>query len=121
MRVVISSHGVPFDTQIRAYAEYRLFSTLAAHDNVLGARVRLRRGDDAVQCNVHVTLRPFGSVHARSSATHAAAAIDRAAGRIAALMDEQRLSLRHEGRRCMLNGSSQLVRRARDKASSITG
>jgi hypothetical protein len=87
MRVVISSHGLPFDTQIRTYAEYRLFSTLAPHDNVLGARVRLRRVDDAVQCNVHVTLRPSGSVHARSSAPHAAAAIDRAAGRIAALMD----------------------------------
>lgn len=79
--------------QIRTYAEYRLFSTLAPHDNVLGASVRLRRVDDAVHCNVHVTLRPRGSVHARGSAPHAAAAIDRAAGRIAAVMDEHRLSL----------------------------
>jgi ribosome-associated translation inhibitor RaiA len=93
MRVVISSHGLSFDTQIRTYAEYRLFSTLAPHDNVLGARVRLRHVDDAVQCSVHVTLRPLGSVHARSSAPHAAAAIDRAAERIAAVMHEHRLSL----------------------------
>jgi ribosome-associated translation inhibitor RaiA len=93
MRVVISSHGLPIDTQIRAYAEYRLFSTLATHDNVLGARVRLRRADAAVQCSVHVTLRPRGSVQARSSAPHPAAAIDRAAERVAAVMDGHRASL----------------------------
>ena len=90
MRVVISSRGLPFDTQIRAYAEYRVFSTLATHDNVLGARVRLRRVEAAVQCNVHVTLQPRGSVQARGSAPHAAAAIDRAAERISALMDGHR-------------------------------
>lgn len=93
MRVVISSRGLPFDAQIRTYAEYRLFSTLAPHDNVLGARVRLRRVEDAVQCHVRVTLRPRGSVHARGSAPHAAAAIDRAAGRIATRMDEHRAPL----------------------------
>ena len=90
MRVVISSHGRPLGAQIRTYAEYRIFSTLATHDNVLGARVRLRADIDAVQCDVHVTLSPRGAVHARTSATHAAAAIDRAAERLTVVMDDQR-------------------------------
>lgn len=93
MRVLISSFGRPLNPQLRTYAEYRIFSTLATHDNVVGARVRLHTEDDAVQCTVHVTLSPRGSVHAHTSGAHAAAAIDRAAERLAELMAEQRTAV----------------------------
>lgn len=91
MRVVISSRGRPLEPQLRSYAEYRFFSTLAPHDNVAGARVQLRADEEAVQCQVQVMLHPGGSLQARASAPHAAAAIDRAAERVAALIDEQRI------------------------------
>ena len=90
--MLISSHGRPLEPQLRTYAEYRIFSTLAAHDNVLGARVRLRAADDDAQCAVHVTLNPHGSLHARATGAHPAAAIDRAATRLAALLDEQAMT-----------------------------
>jgi ribosome-associated translation inhibitor RaiA len=92
MRVLVSSHGESLDTQVRTYAEYRIFATLSTHDHVLGARVTLRATGSTVRCAVHVTLATRRSVHARTSAPHAAAAIDRAAERIAALMDRQRVS-----------------------------
>ena len=90
MRVLVSSVGAPLDAQLRTYAEYRIFSTLATHDNVAGARVELSSENDTVQCHVRVTLAPRGSVQARASAAHPAAAVDRAAEQLAALIDEQR-------------------------------
>ena len=93
MRVLVSSVGGPLDAQLRTYAEYRIFSTLATHGNVAGARVELRTDNGTVQCHVRVALDPHGSVQARTSAAHAAAAIDRAADRLAALMEEQRSAI----------------------------
>jgi ribosome-associated translation inhibitor RaiA len=89
MRVLVSSVGGHLDAQLRTYAEYRIFSTLSTHDNVAGARVELRTEQDTVQCDVRVTLAPRGSVQARASAPHAAAAIDRAAEQLTALIDGQ--------------------------------
>jgi ribosome-associated translation inhibitor RaiA len=93
MRVLVSSHGESLDTQVRTYAEYRIFATLSTHDNVLGARVMLRADGGAVRCQVHVMLAADGSVQTHTSGPHAAAAIDRAAERIAALLAEHRVSL----------------------------
>ena len=93
MRVLVSSVGAPVDAQLRTYAEYRIFSTLATHDNVAGARVELRAENDSVQCNVRVTLAPRGSVQAQASAAHPAAAVDRVAEQLTELIDEQRSSI----------------------------
>jgi len=86
MRVVVSSFGEPLDQQILSYAEYRIFSTLSTHDEVVDAVVSLRNTDSQVQCSVHVTLRPSGAIDARTSGSYAAAAIDQAADRVAALL-----------------------------------
>ena len=87
MRVVVSSSGEALNQQIRSYAEYRIFSALAPHDDVLGARVRLRSAGDEVKCSVSVMLAARADIEARTSGSHAAAAIDRAAERIAALIE----------------------------------
>jgi ribosome-associated translation inhibitor RaiA len=93
MRVLVSSHGESLDTQVRTYAEYRIFTTLSTHDNVLGARVTLRAEGGVVRCQVQVLMEAPCSVHANTSGPHAAAAIDRAAERIAALLEEHRASV----------------------------
>jgi ribosome-associated translation inhibitor RaiA len=87
MRVVVSSFGETLNQQIRSYAEYRIFSALSTNDDVVGACVNLQAAGDEVQCSVHVTLRSRDAVEARTTASYAAAAIDRAAERLAALID----------------------------------
>jgi ribosome-associated translation inhibitor RaiA len=78
--------------QARAYAEYRLFATLARHIPVIrSVRVMLahaRRSDgaDRVTCVVNLFLEPTGSVRARAQGPHAYSAIDCAAERIGDLM-----------------------------------
>ena len=64
-----------------------MFSTLSMHDDVVDAHVRLRAARDEVQCSVRVSLGSRGAIEARASASYAAAAIDRAAGRVAQLID----------------------------------
>ena len=88
MRIVVSSSGDALNQQMRAYAEYRIFSALSRHDDVLGASVKLSAAGDEVRCNVRVTRHARAAIDARTSGSHAAAAIDRAAERIAALVDE---------------------------------
>ena len=89
MRVVVSVSGDSLNPQLRSYAEYRMFSTLAMRDEVRGARVDLRAEGDAVTCTVQVTLTPHRSIEARTSATHATAAVDQAAAQIAALISSR--------------------------------
>jgi ribosome-associated translation inhibitor RaiA len=88
MRVVVSSFGELLNQQIRSYAEYRIFSTLATCDDVLGARVKLHSSGDTVRCDVNVALSSRAAIEAHTSASHATAAIDRAAERIAALINK---------------------------------
>ena len=93
MRVTVSSRGRPLDRQVHCYAEYRIFAALATHHDVISARVRLHVHAAAVECCVEVALTSTSSFETRASAAHAAAAIDRAAQRVAALMAAQRPSL----------------------------
>ena len=93
MRIVVSSLGEALDQQIRSYAEYRIFSALAMHDDVTDAHVKLRVADDEVQCSVNVALASRGAIEARASASYAAAAVDRAAARLAVLIDTPRNAL----------------------------
>ena len=86
MRVVVSSFGEQLNQQILSYAEYRIFSALSTHDDVLGAHVSLLAADGEVQCSVHVNLSSRKPIEARTSGSYAAAAIDGAAERLASLL-----------------------------------
>jgi hypothetical protein len=76
--------------QARAYAEYRLFATLARHTReIRSVRVALGhagRGGSAALCVVNLDLEPAGSARVRAQGPHALGAIDRAAARIGDLM-----------------------------------
>jgi ribosome-associated translation inhibitor RaiA len=81
--------------QARAYAEYRLFTTLARHARVIrSVRVNLERsqrkhGAEEVICEVDVGLEPSGSVRTRANGGQPHGAIDRAAERIGDLLNRR--------------------------------
>ena len=87
MRVVVSSLGKPLNQQILSYAEYRIYSTLSTHDDVVNAHVSLSNDNNEVQCRVQVTRRASDAIETRTSGSYAAAAINRAAERVAALLE----------------------------------
>ncbi len=80
------------NSQLRAYAEYRVFGVLAAHSQrVRGARVVLRRvasegASDAAVCAVTVALEPSGSLRTRVRGGHPYAAINLAVERVECLI-----------------------------------
>jgi hypothetical protein len=88
--------------QTRAYAEYRMFATLARFSRAIrDVRVTIKKARSRgsvrnIACEVTVTLDPSGSAHARVSGPEACVIIDRAAERIGPRVYEQtgrRLSL----------------------------
>jgi ribosome-associated translation inhibitor RaiA len=84
--------GTGHSRQARAYAEYRLFATLARHTrDIRTVRVVLAPHDSSgpVTCVVHLILDPAGCVRARAHGSHVVGAIDRAAERIGDLMDRR--------------------------------
>ncbi len=87
MRVYVSSPSPAFGPQILAYAEYRLFTVLARYPSVRGAQVLLQGDrDGSVRCSVTIDFDAAAPARARVKGTHAALTIDRAAGRVAALL-----------------------------------
>jgi hypothetical protein len=95
MRIEVIDNGGLTTAQTRAYAEYRLFATLARHARVIrSVRVILRpveRKDiaDGVICVVAVALEPSGSIRARANGRQAHGAIDRVAARIGDLISRR--------------------------------
>jgi ribosome-associated translation inhibitor RaiA len=95
MRIDIIATDDSTTPQARAYAEYRVFATLARHMRVIrSVRVELARTERngtarCITCAVHVTLEPSGSAHARAQGPRAFGAIDRAAERIGDLMSRR--------------------------------
>ncbi len=79
------------DTQ-RAYAEYRLFTSIASHESwVRDATVVICHDASARQfvCSVFVDLGRWGRVKTQARAAHPSAAIDRAARRAGWLVDRR--------------------------------
>lgn len=95
MRIDVIGTDDTTTPQTHAYAEYRLFATLARHTRVIrSVRVVLRHAErngsaGRMTCAVDLVLEPSGSVRARAHGPHAFGAIDRAAERIGDLMDRQ--------------------------------
>ena len=92
MRIEVTVNTDSVSARIRAYAEYRLFTTLARHERVI-RRVWIilgppdPRAGDALTCEVDVSLQASGSARVLAHGPHMHAAIDSAAERIGHVID----------------------------------
>jgi hypothetical protein len=103
MRIDVHDSGHHFDDQTRAYAEYRVFSTLAAFGDVVHkVGVGLARAADAVEpstsrevfaCSVSIRLHSGHQMDVASHAEHPYEAIDRAARGVAAVVHAHALAV----------------------------
>lgn len=101
MRIDVHDSGNHFDDQTRAYAEYRVFSTLAnLGDVVQEVGVDLARTGDAAEtptvrdafaCSVSIRLRSGREVDVASHGQHPYEAIDRAARQVATVLSSREL------------------------------
>jgi hypothetical protein len=85
MRIEVTDISRTFGRQTRAYAEYRIFSSLAAFSNVVrDVTVSLTSGarSRSVLCSVVVGLETDGPVHVTARGRHAYDAINRVADRL---------------------------------------
>lgn len=95
MFIELISEGESTSAQARAYAEFRIFATLARHSRrIRGVKVIVRipqgsKAADLVTCVVHVTLEHSGNVRTRASGPHAYKAIDDAAKRVGTLVNRR--------------------------------
>ena len=86
MKIKVTDISRMFGRQTRAYAEYRIFSSLAAFSNVVRhVTVSLTSGDTghAMECSVLVVLHTGVPVQVTARGRHAYDAINRAADRLA--------------------------------------
>ncbi len=91
MRIMLTS-GLVMSDQLRAYTEYRLFTSIARYGSLVrGAHVTLRRDPDAFLCAVVIDLASSGQLKTRARAPHPSAAVDKAANRTAALLARRAL------------------------------
>jgi ribosome-associated translation inhibitor RaiA len=89
MRIAVTDVGRTFGRQTRAYAEYRIFSSLARFSRVVHdvdvtltlTSTSLTHGSKAL-CVVVVTVGDGGRLHVRARGRHVYDAINRAARRI---------------------------------------
>jgi len=93
MRIRLTGKDVIITDQLQAYAEYRLFTSLARYGYFIRAvNVTLRpiaSKRDAFLCNVVVDSGPSGPIKTGARGPHPNAAIDRAADRIASLLSRR--------------------------------
>ncbi len=84
MQPVVRDDAKQFDPQTHAYAEFRLFSRLAAErTSVSSAVVTLHRADTHTVCWITVVTADGETLHATASERHPYAAIDRAVADVA--------------------------------------
>lgn len=94
MRITLSGINTAIPDNTRAYAEYRLFTSAARHEELVrSVDVVVRRDSRATRqflCAVSVDLGPSGRIKTQARAAYPIAAIDRAAERMAWLLDRRR-------------------------------
>ncbi len=85
MRISVTDIGCTFGRQTRAYAEYRLFSSVARFSDVVhdaGISLTSGRAGDAARCVVSLTVNDGGRLRVSARGRHVYDAIDRAAARV---------------------------------------
>lgn len=95
MQIVVTSQAAALEEQTRAYAEYKVFSSLAPRareidrvEVVLAERSSSQHGAE-IECTVTVHLAGGGSEHVNVHTPGAYAAIDRSAVQIEAAMNRR--------------------------------
>jgi ribosome-associated translation inhibitor RaiA len=85
MHITVCGFGTPITDAQRAYAEYRVFTSIAPHEKLVRVvDVAIRRepaAERTVVCAVVVDLGASGRIKTQARAAHPSAAIDRAADR----------------------------------------
>ena len=92
MRIEVAANDDVVSARIRAYAEYRLFSTLARHAGVIRTVWVILGSSDhqaggPFTCEVDVSLQASGSARVVAQGSHMHAAIDSAAKLIGHVID----------------------------------
>jgi len=85
MRISVTDIGCTFGRQTRAYAEYRIFSSLARFGDVVheaGVSLKPRQPGGAARCVVSLTVDDGGRLRVSARGRHIYDAINRAAERI---------------------------------------
>jgi ribosome-associated translation inhibitor RaiA len=85
MRLTVVDIGRTFSTQTRAYAEYRIFSSVARFSDVVhdaNISLTLTRAHGAARCVVSLTVDDGGRLRISARGRHVYDAIDRAGDRI---------------------------------------
>jgi len=89
MRIAVTDIGRTFGRQTRAYAEYRIFSSLAPFSDVVREAVvslTPAANGHSVLCSVRIDLHSGAPVRISGRGRHAYDAINRAAHRLAAAL-----------------------------------
>lgn len=93
MRISLSAPDVVTTDRLRAYAEYRLFTSVARHGTLVrGAAIVVKResaGERRFVCTIALDLGPAGRIKTQARGRHTDAAIDRVAERAAWLLDRR--------------------------------
>jgi ribosome-associated translation inhibitor RaiA len=85
MRISVTEIGCTFGRQTRAYAEYRIFSSVARFSDVVreaGVSLTSGREDGAARCVVSLVVNEGGRLRVSARGRHVYDAINRAAERI---------------------------------------
>jgi ribosome-associated translation inhibitor RaiA len=85
MRISVTDIGCTFGQQTRAYAEYRIFSSVARFSDVVheaDVSLTARRRGGAARCVVCLTVNDGGRLRVSARGRHVYDAINRAAERI---------------------------------------
>jgi ribosome-associated translation inhibitor RaiA len=90
MQFVLTGSGLVISHQLRAYAEYRFFTSIARYAaGVDAVHVALRLDGGVYRCTAAIELASFGPLTIHARAPHPNAAIDRLADRAARLLSRR--------------------------------
>jgi len=90
MQFMLTGIGLAISHQLRAYAEYRFFTSIARYVTGVGAvDVALRLDGGVYRCTAAIELPSFGPITIQAHAPHPNAAIDRVAERAARLLNRR--------------------------------
>jgi ribosome-associated translation inhibitor RaiA len=93
MQFMLTGSGLTISNQLRAYAEYRFFTSIAPYASGLAVvQMTLPQDGDVYFCTAAIDLAGPGALTIQTRAPHPNAAIDRVAERAARLLSRRTVS-----------------------------